>query len=40
MTDFEIINVVGSAGARKRFQIADTESRLGIELKYDFKLYD
>ena len=37
---FEILNVVGSKGARERFHVADAEARLGIKLQYDFGGYE
>ena len=36
----EVLNVVGSVSARERFRVADAESRLGVELQYDFSDYE
>jgi len=36
----EILNVVGGRGARNRFQVAETERRLGIRFRYDFAEYE
>ena len=36
---FEILNIVGAAGARARFQVGQAEERLGIKLQYDFAAY-
>ena len=36
---FEVLNIVGAAGARARFHVADAEQRLGIRLRYDFAEY-
>lgn len=39
-TELEIINVVGSKGARSRFHTAETENRLGINIKYEFSAFE
>jgi nucleoside-diphosphate-sugar epimerase len=37
---FEVLNIVGSRGARDRFRVAAAESRLGMKLRYDFAAYE
>lgn len=36
----EILNIVGAQGARKKYQIEQTERRLGIKLAYGFANYN
>lgn len=37
---FEILNIVGARGAREKFNIGDTEQRLGFELIFDFANFE
>jgi len=37
---WEILNIIGSKRARRRFNVADAEARLGIRLNYNFKYFD
>ncbi len=37
---FEILNIVGARTGRDRFQVANVEERLGLELRFDFAHYE